>query len=1209
MVKPRCRLNCFPLFPFLLLILFSFLSSNPNTNDTLTGGKPNPTWQTRIPYQGNINPSASRQVFLLNENWDYLEQNFCSINELNASNLKWQKINLPHTWNAFDATDNDPGYRRDASWYRKTIMIPEFAEPVIFRLYFEGVNISCDVYVNGKKAGSHVGGYVGFAVDITPFIQKGVVNRIDVRADNSINPDIIPSQKSDFFIFGGINRDVWLQILSPTFIEQIQISTSKVNEKSAETSASLTLIHHQENEQDFDIEIAIKNLQGKIVSQKTVRHRLKSGTNHIVINLPTLKNPALWSPDQPNLYEMVVQLKSNKIVDQVSERFGYRWFEFKEHGPFYLNGKRLLLRGTHRHEDHAGLGNALPDSLHRNDMKMIKEMGANFVRLAHYPQDPEVYRACDELGLLVWDELPWCRGGMGKEVWKANTRRLLNEQILQNYNHPSIILWSLGNELYWLPDFPDGDNIDSLKAFVSELNDLAHQLDPGRLTTLRKFYDGAEITDVFSPSIWAGWYSGVYKTYEQSLTASRKKYQRFFHAEYGGSSHVGRHTENPITGQGLVKEDEWAEQPNMINIDRISEAGDWSENYIVDLFDWHLMVSEQLDWFTGNAQWAFKDFATPLRPENPIPYMNQKGLVDRAGNPKDAYYVFKSYWTTNPKFCYIESPTWTERTGKPGETRQVCVYSNCDQVQLILNDENQGLKNRNIKDFPACGFHWDVRFKEGTNQLTAIGFADGNEITRNLLEINYSNRKHGKPEEIKLSSKKLANGNYLIEARVVDAQGQLCLDYNKRVYFDHNGSGHLLVNFGTPTGSDVIEFANGKAAIEFVPEKGRAVIEARNQDFKGSYLVIPDEKIEFNLLEIERDRVLEKANQYLNEKPITITASYCPRSAGGRHDYYSEGDYWWPNPDDPDGPYIRRDGLTNPDNFTDHREFMRRMSLQVAALAAAYKITGDEKYAQQALNHVRAWFLADSTKMNPHLNYAQAIKGITKGRGVGIIDTIHLVEVARAISLLQNSPAMSAKDLAGMKNWFADYLHWLTTSENGIDERERNNNHGTCWVMQVAEFARLTDNKELMNYCRDRFKTVLLPNQMAADGSFPLELARTKPYGYSLFNLDAMGAVCQILSTPDDNLWTYELPDGRSMKKAMEFMFPFINDKSKWPYPPDVMYFEEWPVQQPSLLFAGLALNESKYIELWKKLKPEPTSEEGLRNFPIRQPVLWVEGS
>ncbi|UCE06366.1 MAG: hypothetical protein JSW07_22800 [bacterium] len=184
--------NYLLLFVF-LFILFSFLITNAKEKSTLIIDPQKPYWKSRIPYQGNINPEAIRQVFLLNENWLYLEENFSSINDLNDPDLKWEKVNLPHTWNTFDATDNEPGYRKDASWYRKAITIPEFDEPLIFRLYFEGVNISSYVYVNGQKAGAHVGGYVGFTVDITPFSQKGALNRIDIRVDNSINPDIIPA--------------------------------------------------------------------------------------------------------------------------------------------------------------------------------------------------------------------------------------------------------------------------------------------------------------------------------------------------------------------------------------------------------------------------------------------------------------------------------------------------------------------------------------------------------------------------------------------------------------------------------------------------------------------------------------------------------------------------------------------------------------------------------------------------------------------------------------------------------------------------------------------------------------------------------------------------------------------------------------------------------------------------------------------------------
>lgn len=362
-----------------------------------------------------------------------------------------------------------------------------------------------------------------------------------------------------------------------------------------------------------------------------------------------------------------------------------------------------------------------------------------------------------------------------------------------------------------------------------------------------------------------------------------------------------------------------------------------------------------------------------------------------------------------------------------------------------------------------------------------------------------------------------------------------------------------------------------------------------------------------NLASFEKERVLSSADKYLNEEPITITSSSSPRSAGGKHDFFSEGDYWWPNPENPDGPYIQKDGMTNSDNFVAHRKVMVRLSIQSAALTAAYKITHDSKYALKAIDHFKAWFVNDATRMNPHLLYSQAIKGRYTGRGIGIIDTIHLIEVARSIMIIEEAGLFTPNDLSAIKKWFSDYLEWMTTHQYGKDEMNAKNNHGTCWVMQAAAFSQLVGDDDKMNFCRDRFKKVLLSNQMAEDGSFPLELRRTKPYNYSLFNLDAMATICQILSTEKDNLWEYSLPDGRSMKKGIEFMYPFIANKSKWNYTPDVMYFEFYPVRQPSLLFGGLAYNEEKFIELWKKLNPDPINEEIIRNYPIRQPILWVE--
>ena len=358
-----------------------------------------------------------------------------------------------------------------------------------------------------------------------------------------------------------------------------------------------------------------------------------------------------------------------------------------------------------------------------------------------------------------------------------------------------------------------------------------------------------------------------------------------------------------------------------------------------------------------------------------------------------------------------------------------------------------------------------------------------------------------------------------------------------------------------------------------------------------------------DLAKIDRQRILTAANRYLQQPPVTITAFSSPRSAGGPHDYFSEGDYWWPDPKNPSGPYIRRDGMSNPDNFTGHRQALIRLSLQVPALAAAWLLTHDHHYAAHAAKHLRAWFLDPATLMHANLQYAQAIHGITTGRGTGIIDTIHLVEVIRSIPFLEKSGVFSATEMRG---WFAAYLDWMTTSNNGQEERDAKNNHGTCWLMQASEFAAFTANSELSKFCRKRFKEVIVSEQIAANGSFPEELRRTKPYGYCLFNLDVMATVCQTLSTPQDNLFSYALPDGRGFAKAMAFMFPFISDKKSWPYAHDVEYFNDWPVRQPSLLFAGIALAKPEYFALWSKLNPDPTVQEIIRNHPIRQPLLWV---
>jgi hypothetical protein len=367
----------------------------------------------------------------------------------------------------------------------------------------------------------------------------------------------------------------------------------------------------------------------------------------------------------------------------------------------------------------------------------------------------------------------------------------------------------------------------------------------------------------------------------------------------------------------------------------------------------------------------------------------------------------------------------------------------------------------------------------------------------------------------------------------------------------------------------------------------------------------PKPDFEKETIKLLRKDIIARADKLFTEVPQTVTMFVCSRSAGGIHDFYSEGDYWWPDPANPSGPYIQRDGMTNPDNFTDHRKAMIRLSQIVGSLASAYKVTGDEKYIKQAFVHLKAWFVDTETRMNPSLLYSQAIKGKFTGRGIGIIDTIQLMEVAQGIIAMQNAKCVDKQLLESIKTWFADYIKWLMTHQYGKDEMNAKNNHGTCWVMQVASFAKLTGNTEILEFCRTRYKDILLPDQMATDGSFPLEIKRTKPYGYSIFNLDAMTMICQILTDKNNDLWNWQTKDGKSIKKGIEFLYPYVAEKSKWTYAKDVMYWEEWPVAQPFLVFGACKFDNPQWFNTWSSLEHFPKVEEVIRNLPVRNPVIW----
>jgi beta-galactosidase len=442
-------------------------------------------------------------------------------------------------------------------------------------------------------------------------------------------------------------------------------------------------------------------------------------------------------------------------------------------------------------------------------------MGANFIRLAHYQQDRLVLDLCDELGLMVWEEAPWCRAGVGDQAFQENAKGMLAHMIDQHINHPSIILWGLGNEDDWPDEYPKVDQ-QAIRGFVTQMRDLAHSLDGSRPTSLRRCDFARDIPDVYSPSIWAGWYRGNYREYEQSLITERARVKRFLHIEWGADSHAGRHSEDPeavlrhvATGNGV--DERGLDYENTGGAARASKDGDWSETYACNLFDWHLKTQEKLDWLTGSAQWIFKDFASPLREENGIPRMNQKGVVERDLTKKESYYVFQSYWTPKP-MVRIYGHSWPVRWGKPDEPRSVHVYSNCERAELFLNGKSLGTKRRDSQDFPAAGLRWDVAFASGANRLHAVATA-GDAAVTDEIEFTYQVEAWGEPAGLRLQEKARTPGVVTVEARLHDSKGVLCLDARSAVRFSLAGEGHLLDNLGTVRGSRELELYNGRAEI------------------------------------------------------------------------------------------------------------------------------------------------------------------------------------------------------------------------------------------------------------------------------------------------------------------------------------------------------------------------------------------------------------
>ncbi len=798
---------------------------------------------------------TAQQSKRLNKGWQYLKGDLGGIWEAVRPFKKgdpesvpvWAPVVLPHCFNATDAVDPDVNYYQGPGWYKTTLKVDNPYKNGRTLLHFEGAGQKTQVYIYTNKVGEHVGGYDEWTLDITDAVADFKKNKafqeqfkgeipVSIRCDNSRDLEMIPSDLSDFNIYGGIYR--YLNLVYQPAISFDKVFAS-VDVDAAGKMGNLSISARFYNPSQITqatVKFTLKEPSGKVVKSWEQQQNYFSGDQKLWNVI--IRKPVLWSPDEPNLYTLVSTVTQNGSSSTQTDKIAFRNFEFVKKGPFMLNGKRLLIRGTHRHEDHAGVGAAMTEEMIKQEMQLIKDMGVNFIRLAHYQQSHIVLNQCDSLGILVWEEIPWCRGGLGGDIYQAQAKRMLTNMIEQHHNHPSVIIWGLGNENDWPNDFPEFDE-ERIRNFMKQLNSLAHQLDSSRKTAIRRCDFCKDIVDVYSPSIWAGWYRGVYTDYKTASKEEFDKVDRFIHMEWGGDSDARRHSENPDKVLQKVNSsstaDERAGDASLYGGPaRISKDGDWSESYICNLFDWHLKEQETMPWLSGTAEWVFKDFSTPVRPENPVPYVNQKGVIERDFTKKEAYYVFQSYWTTKP-MVHIYGHSWPVRWGDEGEKKMLKVYSNCDEAEMFVNGKSYGVRKRNSQDFPAAGLRWNAPLNAGKNEVRVVA-TKGKITVQDSINFEYETRKWGKPAKLEVKKAGEENGIATVEVKLFDAKGVQCLDARNVLRFSLSGDGRLIDDQGTSSGSRVLELYNGRAIIKVDIRKGNSIVGAGADGIKSVFI-------------------------------------------------------------------------------------------------------------------------------------------------------------------------------------------------------------------------------------------------------------------------------------------------------------------------------------------------------------------------------------
>ncbi len=632
----------------------------------------------------------------INDNWLYLEKD--SEDLPIEKDIEYSQISLPHTWNNLDVLETKD-YRKATSWYRKNISFSK--EQLKKRNYirFNAAGQQAVVYLNGKQIAEHFGGYSAFSIELTKKLKKGN-NVIDVKVSNKIDKTLAPV-KGDFNFYGGLYRSVELLSSENVAISRTHFADSgyrvwseNTNSNSSNLKTTVEIDNGGTEKSNITLIATIFDYEGTKISSKKINTVVAANeTKNVIIPTHKILKPELWSPENPILYKVEIQLIVNKkVVDKVSTNHGFKWFEFTADKGFFLNGKPYKLHGLNRHQDYYKKGNALPLSQHFKDIKLMKEIGVNWLRLAHYQQNEYVLQLCDKLGILVWEEIPYVGFTTDKPEYEKNLRSMMTDLINQHYNHSSIIVWGMGNEV-WLTDRGDGKakNYDLLK----RQNDFIHSQDPIRKTVfvIGDQNHGSElkivqIPDIFGYNLYRGWYGTHYNTLTDRLNElhNMDPNKPLILSEFGAGSDIRVHSENP-------------------------QKQDFSIEFQNDFMESHLNQIEKLDWLSGVNWWSFADFGAAHRGDTK-PHINQKGLLTFDREKKDVFYLLKSRWSKEP-VLYLESPFWTERGGKPEKVYQV--FSNMNEVELFQNGKSLGKQTKSFK--------WNVVLKDGANKLIAKGIS------------------------------------------------------------------------------------------------------------------------------------------------------------------------------------------------------------------------------------------------------------------------------------------------------------------------------------------------------------------------------------------------------------------------------------------------------------------------------------------------------